>query len=187
MLGQIGSASRSAWRRTAGDLYISFDIVFSLQIGSSVYWLPCCFEFVCVWFDSYNNKIWKMFDSEDSDSSVDDETLAWIDQYPDLELNARTFRHLQRGAVASVPDCITREEDVAAHAKDTLAKILTMCSREEVDLIRNVDNATELISQKQLILEQAERLEREQKKPRVNSADKVRELENKVDRLGQST
>ena len=151
------------WRRTAGDLYVSFDIVFSLQIGSSVYWLPCCFEFVCVWFDSYNNKIWKMFDSEDSDSSVDDETLAWIDQYPDLELNVQTFRHLQRGAVAHVPECITGEEDVAAHAKDTLAKILTMCSREEVDLIRNVDNATELISQKQLILEQAERLEREQK------------------------
>ena len=74
-----------------------------------------------------------MFDTEDSDSSVDDETLAWIDQYPELELDARTFSYLERGAVASVPMCITEEDDVAEHAKETLSKILGMCSREEVE------------------------------------------------------
>ena len=103
-----------------------------------------------------------MFDTDDSDSSVDDETVAWIDQYPYLELNARTFGYLQRGAVAHVPECITLEGDVAAHAKETLDKVLRICSREEVELIRNVDDATDLISQKHLILDQAERLEGEQ-------------------------
>ena len=83
-----------------------------------------------------------MFDTDDSDSSVDNETLAWIDQYPYLELNARTFGYLQRGDVAHVPACIILEGNVAAHAKETLDKVLRICSREEVELIRNVDDAT---------------------------------------------
>ena len=77
-------------------------------------------------------------------------------------MNARTFSYLRQGAVASVPMCIIEEDDVAKHAKDTLSKILGMCSREEVESIGNVDNAKNLISHKQLILEQAERLRREQ-------------------------
>ena len=36
-----------------------------------------------------------MLDAEDSDSSIDDETLAWIDQYPELELDAPTFNYLR--------------------------------------------------------------------------------------------
>ena len=107
-----------------------------------------------------------MFDTEDSDSSVDDETLAWIDQYPDLELNGRTFSYLQEGAVASVPTTITEDNDIAAHAKETLSKILRMCSREEIDLIQNVYDARDLISQKQLILEQAEILAQEREEDR---------------------
>ena len=131
-----------------------------------VFSLGIC-SFVCVLFNSYNNKIYqKMFDTEDSDSSGDDETFAWIDQYPDLALNVRTFRYLQQGAVAHVLTCITQDNDVAAHAKDTLAKILRMCSRDEVESIRNVDDARDLITQKQLILEQAERFGREQREVR---------------------
>ena len=99
-----------------------------------------------------------MFDTEDSDSTVNDETLAWIDQYPELELDACTFSYLERGAVASVPMCITDENDVAKHAKDTLYKRLGMCSREEVECIGNVDDATNLISHKQLILERLRHL-----------------------------
>ena len=110
-----------------------------------------------------------MFDMEDSDSSIDDETLAWIDQYPELELDAPTFNYLRGGAVASVPTCITQEDDVAEHAKDTLSKILRMCSREEVESIGNVNDAKTLISHKQLILEQAETLGREQEEGRRTS------------------
>ena len=110
-----------------------------------------------------------MFDMEDSDSSIDDETLAWIDQYPELELDAPTFNYLRGGAVASVPTSITGEDDVAEHAKDTLSKILGMCSREEVESIGNVNDAKTLISQKQLILEQAERLGRGQDEERRRS------------------
>ena len=100
-----------------------------------------------------------MFDTEDSDSSVDDKTLAWIDQYPVLELSARTFGYLHAGAVATVPPCITGENDVAAHAKELLSKVLRTCLREDVDLIQNVHDARDLIERKHLILEQAERLE----------------------------
>ena len=111
----------------------------------------------------------KMFDTEDSDSSVDDEMLAWIYQYPDLQLNARNFGYLRQGAVSSVPMCITGEDDVAEHTKDTLSKIVRMCSREEVESIRNVDDAKNLIAHNQLSLEQAERLGREQEEERRTS------------------
>ena len=143
-----------------------------------VFSLGIC-SFVCVLFNSYNNKIYrKMFDTEDSDSSVDDETFAWIDQYPDLALNVRTFRYLQQGAVAHVPTCITQDNDVAAHAKDTLAKILRMCSRDEVESIRNVDDARDLITQKQIILEQAreqEEVHEEQRRRSRRRSERIRE------------
>ena len=115
-----------------------------------------------------------MFDSEDSDSSVDDETSAWIDQYPDLALNVRTFGFLRQDAVTHVPMCITADNDVAAHAKDTLAKILRMCSRDEVESIRNVDDARDLITQKQIILEQAREQEEVHEEQRRRS-ERIRE------------
>ena len=104
----------------------------------------------------------RMFDTEDSDSDADEGTLAWIDHYPQLGLNAKTFGFLWQGAVESVPLCINGENNLETHAEETLAKILEACSRDDVDSIRDTQDARDLISRKLLILEQSERLRRGQ-------------------------
>ena len=103
---------------------------------------------------------------EDSDSDVDEGTLAWIDRYPQLGLNTQTFRFLWQGAVESVPSCINGENNLETHAEETLTKILGACSRDDVDSIRDTQDARDLISRKLLILEQSERLRREQEEER---------------------
>ena len=108
-----------------------------------------------------------MFDMEDSDSDVDEGTLAWIDRYPQLGLNTQTFRFLWQGAVESVPSCINGENNLETHAEETLTKILGACSRDDVDSIRDTQDARDLISRKLLILEQSERLRREQELERT--------------------
>ena len=104
---------------------------------------------------------------EDSDSDVDEGTLAWIDRYPQLGLNTQTFRFLWQGAVESVPSCINGENNLETHAEETLTKILGACSRDDVDSIRDTQDARDLISRKLLILEQSERLRREQELERT--------------------
>ena len=95
-----------------------------------------------------------MFDTEYSDSDVDEETLAWIDSHPQLGLNAQNFGLLWQGAVVSVPPNIIGENNIEAHAKETLTKILRASSRDDVDhLIQDIQDARDLISLKLLILE----------------------------------
>ena len=105
--------------------------------------------------------------TEYSDSDVDEETLAWIDSHPQLGLNAQNFGLLWQGAVVSVPPNIIGENNIEAHVKETLTKILRACSRDEVDLITDTQDAIDLISRKLLILEQSERLRREQELERT--------------------
>ena len=105
--------------------------------------------------------------TEYSDSDVDEEALAWIDSHPQLGLNAQNFGLLWQGAVVSVPPNIIGENNIEAHAKETLTKILRACSRDEVDLITDTQDAIDLISRKLLILEQSERLRREQELERT--------------------
>ena len=86
--------------------------------------------------------------TEYSDSDVDEETLAWIDSHPQLGLNAQNSGLLWQGAVVSVPPNIIGENNIEAHAKETLTKILRASSRDEVDLIRDTQDAIDLISRK---------------------------------------
>ena len=76
------------------------------------------------------------------------------------------YTDFQQGAVESVPSCINGENNLETHAEETLTKILRGSSRDDVDLIRDTQDARDLISRKLLILEQSERLKREQEEER---------------------
>ena len=90
-----------------------------------------------------------------SDSDNDDELLAWIDQFPILELNEEILGYLQRGAAESVPECIVGEDNVEAHARTALTQVLGISSRNDVHSIRSVHDAMDFISRQQLVLEEA--------------------------------
>ena len=93
-----------------------------------------------------------------SDSDDDDELLAWIDQFPILELNEEILGYLQRGAAESVPECIVGEDNVEAHARTALTQVLGISSRNDVHSIRSVHDAMDFISGQQLVLAQAQQL-----------------------------
>ena len=127
-----------------------------------------------------------MFDTEDSDSDVDEQTLAWIDQYPQLGLNAQTFEFLWQGAVESVPSCINGEDNIEAHAEETLTTILRASSRDDVDLIEDIQDARDLISRKQFVLEESERFSREQESDRrARQRENARNRENRRTRSSE--
>ena len=123
---------------------------------------------------------------EDSDSDVDEGTLAWIDRYPQLGLNTQTFRFLWQGAVESVPSCINGENNLETHAEETLTKILGACSRDDVDSIRDTQDARDLISRKQFVLEESERFSREQESDRrARQRENARNRENRRTRSSE--
>ena len=90
-----------------------------------------------------------------SDSDYDDELLAWIDQFPILDLNEEILGYLRRGAAESVPECIVGEDNVEAHARTALTQILGISSRNDVHSIRSVHDAMDFILRQQLVLAEA--------------------------------
>ena len=84
-----------------------------------------------------------------------DETLAWIDRFQEIELDAKIRTLLQQSAAERVPQHLRGDANIKAHARTTLMQTLLISTRDEVHAIRSVQDAKYLILRNHSILAEA--------------------------------